>query len=216
MGLDGGTLVTRTDVLRGSSWRLANSDGGAHRSSRGGQLGAVEATSAAGVERRPLSLDRREAFETCALSGEVLPLRPAPGVVVACGLGNLYLRDAVCLFLARTERFAPDVTDLAALTTKFGHIRALRDVFPLALEPNPRRAPAVDEDAPGRLAGAWRCPVSGVETNGVHSFVALRPCGHVLRQSVAKEMARGRRSAASAASAASAVSAVRAVSVVCA
>ena len=31
MGLDGGTIPTRSDILRGQSWRLANSDSGAQR-----------------------------------------------------------------------------------------------------------------------------------------------------------------------------------------
>ena len=46
MGLDGGTIATRTDLLRRASWRLANSDGGAQRSTRGGQLTADGAPSA--------------------------------------------------------------------------------------------------------------------------------------------------------------------------
>jgi hypothetical protein len=39
MGLDGGTVITRSDVLRGSSWRLANSNaGGGGTSTRGGAV----------------------------------------------------------------------------------------------------------------------------------------------------------------------------------
>ncbi len=38
MGLDGGTYVSRTDVLRRQSWALAQADGGANRSTRGGAV----------------------------------------------------------------------------------------------------------------------------------------------------------------------------------
>jgi hypothetical protein len=37
-------------------------------------------------------------------------------------------------------------------------------------------------------AGAWCCPIDrAAETNGQHPFVALRPCGHVLRKRVVQE-----------------------------
>jgi hypothetical protein len=36
MGLDGGTYVTRSDVLRGASWALSTAD--TSRSSRGGNV----------------------------------------------------------------------------------------------------------------------------------------------------------------------------------
>lgn len=41
MGLDGGTIISRADVIRGASWDLTNSD--TSRSSRGGSIdpGAV-------------------------------------------------------------------------------------------------------------------------------------------------------------------------------
>lgn len=197
MGLDGGTIATRTDVLRRSSWRLATSDGGAHRSTRGGQLGAVEATAASGVEGRSRQRDAADAFSTCALSGEALPLRPAPGEVVACGLGWIYSRDSVVLYLSRAERFAPGVTDVAALEATFGHLQTLRDVFSLTLVPNPRRVDPVEGASPDQEAvGAWLCPIDGgVSTNGHHPFGALRPCGHVLRLNVAHEMARRGRGA---------------------
>jgi hypothetical protein len=38
MGLDGGTYITRSDILRGQSWRMANAD--STRSTRGGAVGA--------------------------------------------------------------------------------------------------------------------------------------------------------------------------------
>jgi hypothetical protein len=41
MGLDGGTIITRSDVLRGSSWRL-NQSNAASRSTRGGSVSASQ------------------------------------------------------------------------------------------------------------------------------------------------------------------------------
>ncbi len=38
MGLDGGTYITRSDVLRGASWALSTAD--TSRSSRGGNVQA--------------------------------------------------------------------------------------------------------------------------------------------------------------------------------
>ena len=160
MGLDGGTLASRSDLLRRASWRLSAADG--RRSSRGGQLGALEATAAACVESRSRVRDEADGYSTCALSGDPLPPHPAPGEVVGCGLGQLYLRDNVVMFLARSERFDPATTDIRALEVAFGHLRSLRDIFPLQLEPNPRRAETVFDVAPGQsvgIIGAWRCPI---------------------------------------------------------
>jgi len=41
MGLDGGTIISRSDVLRGSSWRLNQSNAGS-RSTRGGAVSTSE------------------------------------------------------------------------------------------------------------------------------------------------------------------------------
>ncbi|KAL1524973.1 hypothetical protein AB1Y20_019849 [Prymnesium parvum] len=199
MGLDGGTICTRTDLLRGASWRLANHDGGAHRSTRGGQLSDPRAalSSVAGRET-PASRQQSavDAFDTCALSGVRLPARPAEGAVVACALGRLYLRDRVVEFLARSGQFAAEAGDVGTLAAAFSHLQRLRDVFPVVLEPNPERARSsmsASEAGGGSqfVPGPWLCPVDrAVETNGQHPFVALRPCGHVMREQVARECAR--------------------------
>ena len=116
MGLDGGTIATRTDLLRGASWRLANHDGGAHRSTRGCQLSDPRAAlaSVAGVEgalsRQQVAVD---GFEACSLSGSRFPSAPTVGAVVACGLGRLYLRDAVIEYISRSGQFAPEAGDVA-------------------------------------------------------------------------------------------------------
>ena len=196
MGLDGGTIVTRTDHLRRASWRLANNDGGANRSTRGGQLGGVDATTMAGVERRSVHQDSSDGFCHCALSGVRLPAQPAPGEVVACSLGRLYLRDGVVEYITRSNQFAPGNYAAPAVDAACGHIERLRDVFAVSLVPNPEwsapRMETVEGNAPS-LPGAWLCPVDrGTCSNGQHAFAALRPCGHAMRLSVAQELGRGR------------------------
>ena len=171
MGLDGGTIVTRTDVLRGSSWRLANQDDGRQRSTRGGQLTAT------GALLRDAAADRDAAYNRwscCALSGRSLV---APGThVVADQLGQLFERDAVVEFLTSTGQFGSEYCDRAALTATFGHIARLRDVFAVTLTRAHGDAAAKAEGAP-----PWCCAVDpATETNGRHAFVALTPCGHVV------------------------------------
>ena len=91
MGLDGGTIITRSDVLRGQSWRMSQQDNS--RSSRGGCVGAHQTYKEKQMSKMA---ERQIAFSTCALSGEPL----SRGRIVCCGLGRLYLRDAVIEFLA--------------------------------------------------------------------------------------------------------------------
>jgi len=85
MGLDGGTIITRTDVLRGQSWAVANSDDS--RSTRGGQ---VQAGFSHRKERAEGKVKAQARWSTCALTGEALR---AP--VVACDLGLLYNKESV-------------------------------------------------------------------------------------------------------------------------
>lgn len=185
MGLDGGTIATRTDLLRRSSWRLANHDGGGQRSTRGGQLTAAGALNTVGVERRGAAADARDGFTVCSLSGARFEARVEPGEIVACALGRLHLRSAVVEFLMRHGQFAHGICDFDALEEACGHIERLRDVFAVTLTPN-------DDEARTETGALWRCPVDrDVSTNGQHAFVALRPCGHVLRERVALELAKG-------------------------
>jgi hypothetical protein len=182
-------------MLRGASWRLTNSDGGSQRSTRGGQLTAEGALATAGLEVRDEAQDVRDSWTTCALSGASLPEAPAHGAVVACALGRLYFRDAVVLWLTKSGQFAPDQCDERGLAAAFGHLERLRDVFPVILTPNPNRSATAlakaDSDAPRDHTASARfiCPIDRSEAID-RSFVALRPCGHVLRGAVAKEIAR--------------------------
>ena len=171
MGLDGGTIPTRSDILRGQSWRLTNSDGGGQRSTRGGQLTASGGLSTVGVEH----VDQRQAaadgWAACALAGTALPT--AAGRVVACELGHLYSRDSVVEFLGQAGQFGSEHGDRSALMAEFGHVERLRDVFPVQLEPAP--APAT--------AATWCCPLDRtILTTGQHAFAVALPCGHAMRE----------------------------------
>ena len=50
MGLDGGTYITRSDVLRGQSWELATADNS--RSTRGGNASTSSAKTRNTVDAR--------------------------------------------------------------------------------------------------------------------------------------------------------------------
>eukprot|EP00798_Chlamydomonas_sp_ICE-L_P014183 gene14183-20151_t len=86
MGLDGGTTMTRSDILRASSWRVANQDN--TRSTRGGSI------SQSNTAYKEESVAKEDAavmvYTTCALSDN--PLQPP---VVADYLGCLFYRSAV-------------------------------------------------------------------------------------------------------------------------
>ncbi|CAI5513608.1 unnamed protein product [Closterium sp. Naga37s-1] len=90
MGLDGGTIISRTDVIRGASWRLASRDSA--RSTRGGQLSAGDLLG--GEERVGAREQRDAAWSACALTGEALR-EP----IVVCQLGRLYNRESVLQLL---------------------------------------------------------------------------------------------------------------------
>jgi hypothetical protein len=198
MGLDGGTIATRSDLLRRSSWRLTNHDGGTARSTRGGQLTADGATLGALQEQRDHHIEAIDGYSMCALSGAKFPATPSPGSIVCCAIGQLYLHSAVVEFLTKHGQFSVGMCDPAALEAACGHIKRLRDVFGVILEPNPQAArPAMSTSEGGGgsgqyIPGPWRCPIDkDVCTNGQHAFVVLRPCGHVIRERVSAELARG-------------------------
>ena len=108
MGLDGGTYITRSDVLRGQSWQLATAD--TSRSTRGGdaststvrntadprdvrrdllrkQLPSASVCSNVRPQYTPYILHRNTKWSTCSLSNQ-----PLQEPIVADYLGNLYNR----------------------------------------------------------------------------------------------------------------------------
>ncbi|KAG2424314.1 hypothetical protein HYH02_015204 [Chlamydomonas schloesseri] len=202
MGLDGGTIASRSDVLRRQSQRVAQND--TSRSSRGGNAagkvsdpGAVEA-----------SVARQTAWSTCALSSQ--PLQPP---IVADGLGRLYNKEAVIQFIlcAKDKVTDPEAllqyaNQLRVAAGGLDHITSLRDVFDVHLTPeqsegakggaagagaaagSSSRTGAVAEGAGAGGGGSgWVCPVTLVPCER-YPCSALRPCGHVLSDKAIKNL----------------------------
>ena len=181
MGLDGGTIISRSDILRGQSWEVANSDGGASTSSRGGQLSANKVHT--GRRRADPAAQRRARWSHCALSGE--PLREP---IVCCGLGRLYNREALIehalaaagTFVSERSTYAyANRLNASVAGGGASHVRSLRDFFPVYLK---RVAgDAVDTEA-SNATPEFECPVWGTRCGDPRGgeFVAIRPCGHVV------------------------------------
>eukprot|EP01048_Picozoa_sp_COSAG05_P007006 COSAG05_NODE_478_length_9434_cov_5.178897_12_plen_427_part_00 len=168
MGLDGGTFATRADILRRSSWKLAQAD--SSWSTRGGALnrGALNKTTETASEADLA----RIRWSTCALSGNELR-EP----VVACGLGALYNRESVLEYLVGQLQFP--YNNKEAIEKSFGHLKKISSVFPLELtwgEPEP------DTSVAAGARAMISCPLIHLPADGRYPFVVLRPCNHVLSQ----------------------------------
>lgn len=175
MGLDGGTIPSRTDLLRRSSWRLVQND--KSRSTRGGEI-AVR-PDGGGIRADPTAVARSR-LTTCSLTGD--PLSDP----VACRLGRLYNRDAVVEFLLQKGRF---LYCRKELKNQFRHLSSRSCVFDVHLKVEGSEKADIQD---GR-EGMFECPITGLPSNGVHTFVAFRPCGHVVSDR-ALEQIKGRES----------------------
>lgn len=116
---------------------------------------------------------------SCALSKKALA-----SPVVSCGLGKLYNRDAVLEFLL--DRTAYGDGDLICK-----HIKSLKDVVSLQLEPNPsfsetQSASLTNHDQ--EPVSRYICPITLKEMNGKHRFVYLDTCGCVMSEQAMKEV----------------------------
>ncbi|KAG0302757.1 hypothetical protein BGZ98_007258 [Dissophora globulifera] len=116
---------------------------------------------------------------TCALSK-----KPLVAPVVSCSLGKLYNRDAILEFLLNRSAYGDG--DLICK-----HIRSLKDVVTLQLEPNPSfsesHSPSLtnhDQEPVSR----YICPITIKEMNGKHRFVYLDTCGCVMSEQALKEV----------------------------
>ncbi|KAF9425510.1 hypothetical protein BGZ94_007465 [Podila epigama] len=116
---------------------------------------------------------------SCALSKKALA---AP--IVSCGLGKLYNRDAILEFILNRSAYGDG--DLICK-----HIKSIKDVVTLNLEPNPsfseRQTPSLtnhDQEPISRFI----CPITMKEMNGKHRFVYLDTCGCVLSEQAMKEI----------------------------
>jgi hypothetical protein len=163
MGLDGGTYITRSDVLRGQSWAVTQADG--TRSTRGGAVGDAQ------VFKRPSlapAAAREVRWSTCFLSGE-----PLAAPVVADDAGALYNKEALLEYLLARQGNPADaaaahryLNQIRASQGAYDHLASTRDVFAVHLDG-------------ATAAEPYRCPVSGLSCLAAR-FSALASCGHVL------------------------------------
>ncbi|CAI0394903.1 unnamed protein product [Linum tenue] len=111
------------------------------------------------AEKKPDKVDPNEQrlskWVNCALSYETLR-QPC----VMDRLGNVFNKESLVEALIGKK-----------LPKAFSHIRGLKDMIDIKLEPIPG----------GESNNAWfQCPITGLEFNGTYKFFALRKCGHVL------------------------------------
>ena len=163
MGLDGGTFVTRSDILRRQSSRLADAD--TTRSTRGG---CIDHHVEAAANQELLHTK----YCTCFLTGE--PLSTAEGEVVVCRKGRLYNKTAFHDYILREERFS-SVRGARILGEACEHLRGPRDVAGA-------RIAWLEKPEPG--GPVFRCPISEQQANGTHAFAALWRCGCVMSRRV--------------------------------
>ena len=96
-------------------------------------------------------------------------------------LGNLYNKEAVVRrMLSKTM---PD---------QCGHIRKMKDLVPLVLEPTKRDAPTAtlqnkNNNNSSNDAADFQCPVTGLEMNGRFRFYCVRANGRVVSHRAVKE-----------------------------
>eukprot|EP00759_Apiculatamorpha_spiralis_P012797 PhF_6_TR19687/c0_g1_i1/m.28741 len=164
MGLDGGTITTRKDIVKTTEEKLVSSV----------------------TEKVDKS---RDIWTLCAASE-----KPLWSPIVACGLGKLYRKEDIIEELLRRKHHQrktsiengeeqPD--ESYVIPGNVQHIHTLKDVRDIILTPNGPKAEAllqqnemcVSRDE--RLC-LWKCPVLGSVCNGLTPFVYFIPCNHVM------------------------------------
>lgn len=183
MGLDGGTYITRSDVLRGQSWELSQAD--TSHSTRGGSIGASHVHKKRRLDTHSEQVTR---WTTCSLSGE--PLAPP---VVADFLGTLYNKSAVLEFLlAKSGVFNDEmqvhkyINQLRQGRDAFEHLKSSRDVFEVQLTLANIAAATQNLD----VESAYKCPITDLPCER-YPFCAFASCGHVFSERARREMTNG-------------------------
>ncbi|KAJ1981718.1 Replication termination factor 2 [Dimargaris xerosporica] len=125
----------------------------------------------------------RAKYTLCTLSKR--PLHPP---LVACGLGNLYNKDALLEHLLNTTKSGG-----AAMVCP--HVRNLKDVTNVTVALNPSYQPTdivVTSSVSASTAQGQHypvlCPITLKELNGTTPFVFSRACGCVCSQAALKEV----------------------------
>ncbi|KAL3131040.1 hypothetical protein ABBQ38_000358 [Trebouxia sp. C0009 RCD-2024] len=184
MGLDGGTYITRSDVLRGQSWELAQADNS--RSTRGGNASTSAARTRNTVDAHTAKSTR---WSTCSLSNQ-----PLQAPIVADFLGNLYNREAVLEFLlSKGGAFVDDSAQHRYLNqqraSRFGyeHLQSIRDVFTVHLTEHADLVGQQPTTTDAEVVERFICPVTQLHSTR-YPFVAIASCGHVFSDRAVKQM----------------------------
>lgn len=123
------------------------------------------------AEKKPDKVDPNETrickWNTCALSQETL--KPPCAID---RLGNVFNKES--LVRALLDKTLP---------SQFSHIRGLKDMITIHLDPIP--GVRVYHDG---SETKFQCPITGLECNGKYKFFALERCGHVLSAKALKEL----------------------------
>lgn len=123
------------------------------------------------AEKKPDKVDPNETrickWSTCALSQETL--KPPCAID---RLGNVFNKE----FLVRAllEKTLP---------SQFSHIRGLKDMIAIHLDPIPGIRVYHDGSET-----KFQCPITSLEFNGKYKFFALERCGHVVSAKALKEL----------------------------
>jgi len=131
------------------------------------------------IKEKPKTADALELAQlarirwgTCAISSE-----PLTEPVAADEFGNLYNKEQVL------KRLLNKTLD----TVTFCHIKTLKDLITVNLQPNPTYNPPKDTPIEEE-SSRWVCPITGLETNGKNRFMALKTCGHVFSERALREV----------------------------
>jgi hypothetical protein len=123
------------------------------------------------AEKKPDKVDPNETriskWSTCALSQETL--KPPCAID---RLGNVFNKES--LVRALLDKTLP---------SQFSHIRGLKDMIAIQLDPIP--GVRVYHDG---SETKFQCPITSFEFNGKYKFFALERCGHVLSAKALKEL----------------------------
>ena len=196
MGLDGGTKISRSDVLRGASWQLAHSDGS--RSTRGGDASALCAGDVRRqqAQARAAEVERKSRFTNCPITGESLSGDEEGGVV--CSIrGTLYSKRSVLLwclwrkgvFVKNEDRdryenllLQTDALERFDYLTKGKRHKDKQN----GTKTDNTRSTFFEVDLPADL----RCPLSQKHLTKCSKVVAIRKCGHLYADTISSGASR--------------------------
>jgi len=112
------------------------------------------------------------------LSGE-----PLKAPIVICELGKVYNRSSVIEFLLGEGVFVNKRDELKK--NGFGHITSIKNMIEINLTKNEAvdsKKATTNFDTTAKETGLFICPVTQLETNGMHQFAVIKPCGHVFSE----------------------------------